>query len=98
MKHLFIVNPVAGKQKPEDKLRLINEAIDRLPAEQRERDRRHVLPLERVGEHLRAKLERRLRALALLALGCSSHAPSLSGPRRCRPRPRHPAAPGAPVR
>ena len=38
MKHLFIVNPVAGKQKPEDKLRLINEAIDRLPAEQRERD------------------------------------------------------------
>ena len=30
MKHLFIVNPVAGKQKPEDKLRLINEAIDRL--------------------------------------------------------------------
>ena len=39
MKHLFIVNPVAGKQKPEDKLRLINEAIDRLPAEQRERDK-----------------------------------------------------------
>ena len=38
MKHLFIVNPVAGKQKPEDKLRLINEAIDRLPPEQRERD------------------------------------------------------------
>ena len=38
MKHLFIVNPVAGKQKPEDKLRLINEAIDRLPADRRERD------------------------------------------------------------
>lgn len=38
MKHLFIVNPVAGKQKPEEKLRLINEAIDRLPAEQRSRD------------------------------------------------------------
>ena len=35
MKHLFIVNPVAGKQKPEEKLKLINEAIDRLPAEQR---------------------------------------------------------------
>ena len=32
MKHLFVVNPVAGKQKPEEKLRLINEAIDRLPA------------------------------------------------------------------
>ena len=29
MKHLFVVNPVAGKQKPEEKLRLINEAIDR---------------------------------------------------------------------
>ena len=38
MKHLFVVNPVAGKQKPEEKLRLINEAIDRLPAEQRSRD------------------------------------------------------------
>ena len=38
MKHLFVVNPVAGKQKPEEKLRLINEAIDRLPAEQRDRD------------------------------------------------------------
>ncbi len=38
MKHLFVVNPVAGKQKPEDKLRLINEAIDRLPAAQREAD------------------------------------------------------------
>ena len=38
MKHLFLVNPVAGKQKPEEKLRLINEAIDRLPAEQRSRD------------------------------------------------------------
>ena len=38
MKHLFIVNPVAGKQKPEDKLRLINEAVDRLPAEKREND------------------------------------------------------------
>lgn len=36
MKHLFIVNPVAGRQKPEDKLRLIHEAIDRLPAEKRE--------------------------------------------------------------
>ena len=32
MKHLFIVNPVAGQQKPEEKLRLIHEAIDRLPA------------------------------------------------------------------
>ena len=32
MKHLFIVNPVAGKIKPEDKLRLIHEAISRLPS------------------------------------------------------------------
>lgn len=38
MKHLFIVNPVAGKQKPEDKLRLIHEAMNRLPPLMRERD------------------------------------------------------------
>ena len=38
MKHLFIVNPVAGKQKPEDKLRLIHEAMNRLPVSMRERD------------------------------------------------------------
>ena len=31
MKHLFIVNPVAGKSKPEDKMRLIHESIGRLP-------------------------------------------------------------------
>ena len=31
MKHLFIINPVAGKLKPEDKLRLIHEAMARLP-------------------------------------------------------------------
>ena len=33
MKHLFVVNPVAGKLKPEEKLRLIHEAIGRLPAQ-----------------------------------------------------------------
>lgn len=38
MKHLFIVNPVAGKQKPEDKLRLIHEAMNRLPPLMLERD------------------------------------------------------------
>ena len=38
MKHLFIVNPVAGKQKPEDKLRVIHEAMNRLPAAMREND------------------------------------------------------------
>ena len=32
MKHLFIVNPVAGKTKPEDKLKLIHECIGRIPA------------------------------------------------------------------
>lgn len=36
MKHLFIVNPVAGKIKPEDKLRLIHEAISRLPSSVRD--------------------------------------------------------------
>ena len=54
MKHLFIVNPVAGKQKPEDKLRLINEAIDRLPPEQRERDSFDIYvteaPMDAVGK------------------------------------------------
>ena len=29
MKHLFIVNPVAGRTKPEEKLRLIHEAVAR---------------------------------------------------------------------
>ena len=38
MKHLFIVNPVAGTQKPEDKLRLIHEAMNRLPTSMRARD------------------------------------------------------------
>lgn len=32
MKHLFIVNPVAGRTKPEDKLKLIHECIGRIPA------------------------------------------------------------------
>ena len=36
MKHLFVVNPVAGKSKPEDKIRLIHEAVGRLPAEMRD--------------------------------------------------------------
>ena len=31
MKHLFVVNPVAGKSKPEDKIRLIHEAVGRMP-------------------------------------------------------------------
>ena len=31
MKHLFIVNPVAGKQKPEEKIKLIHESADRVP-------------------------------------------------------------------
>ena len=31
MKHLFIVNPVAGKQKPEEKIKLIHASADRVP-------------------------------------------------------------------
>ena len=31
MKHLFIVNPVAGKQKPEEKIKLIHDSADRVP-------------------------------------------------------------------
>ena len=34
-KHLFVVNPVAGRSKPEDKLRLIHESIGRLPESER---------------------------------------------------------------
>ena len=35
MKHLFIVNPVAGRTKPEDKIRLVHEALGRIPASER---------------------------------------------------------------
>ena len=31
MKHLFVVNPVAGKQKPEEKIKLIHDSADRVP-------------------------------------------------------------------
>ena len=69
MKHLFIVNPVAGKQKPEDKLRLINEAIDRLPAEKRGADEFEIYvtasPMDACG-HIKesAKGEKELRVYA----------------------------------
>ena len=33
MKHLFIVNPVAGKSRPEEKIRLIHEAVGRMGGE-----------------------------------------------------------------
>ena len=36
MKHLFIVNPVAGKQKPEEKMKLISDAIASLDPAQKE--------------------------------------------------------------
>lgn len=36
MKHLFIINPIAGKTKPEGKMKLISGAIEALPAEAKE--------------------------------------------------------------
>lgn len=54
MKHLFIVNPVAGTQKPEDKLRLIHEAMNRLPTSMRARDEFEIYvtsaPMDAVGK------------------------------------------------
>lgn len=54
MKHLFVVNPVAGKSKPEDKLRLIHEAIGRLPQDRRGVDEFEVYvtsaPMDAVGK------------------------------------------------
>lgn len=54
MKHLFIVNPVAGKQKPEDKLRLIHEAMNRLPTSMRRHDEFEIYvtsaPMDAVGK------------------------------------------------
>lgn len=35
MKHLFIVNPVAGKKKPEQKIKLIHDALENLPESSR---------------------------------------------------------------
>lgn len=61
MKHLFVVNPVAGKSKPEDKLRLIHEAIGRLPQDRRGVDEFEVYvtsaPMDAVGK-IKAEAER----------------------------------------
>lgn len=69
MKHLFIVNPVAGRTKPEDKIRLVHEALGRIPASERGEHEIYVTsaPMDAVGK-IKAEAASG-RALRVYALG-----------------------------